>query len=447
MSNIDNQRYEFVGAPSSFWDTVLLHLYVRDSAKKAYSCYSVGDKEGFFDNLTILIQKPISAITAVGNTFLMCREILPAFKSVAIWIPSFTQALSGAGIFLSITQLFLETMGMQRVVSFQAQFIHSPPPETRDPGELKKWAEHTKKIAENMKRGFERLKEQKNGQGLEVNDIDKAIKDLDLIVQLSDVIVNHRDLESQGKAIIDTYINRLDASVQIKNLKLLKKYKEEAEGSEIVTEKLHRRLGIQFVENLSVEDLDGQIETLDNFLGLKKALAQSELAKASSQLELEEVQGQSNQLESNGLGLANAPSELESTRPALQETNKLIETMQIQFEKRKIAHSLGSIASLLMITGFVLSLLGMPHIGLPIMILGSFFGMVRFLFWISCSESEGWKAEPDKWVNSQIDLVKQIFSGIAEWITKHPPVEIVEREKPDNEYSGIAGLFFESKTA
>ena len=384
------ERQDTPLAPSSFWDTVLLHVYIRDHSKKLFSCYSAGDREGFFDNLTILIHKPISAITAIGNLFVLIRELIPTFKSAISWIPPFAQALSGAGVFLSITQLFLETMGMQRVISFQAQFIHSPPPENSDLAKLKKWASHTKKIATTLQNGFKSLNTQDPA-------VKEALDDLHEVLNRCEDILNLNDSNAESARTI--YAMRLEIAVQKRNLKLLKKYKEMADVSETAKEKLHRRLGIQFVNNLSLGTLDKNIAALN-----KLAADLNELAQKVGNLKGKELAA--------GLDPTDYDT-LPDAHNSIKEASAINETMQTQLNKRMVAHSLGSIASLLTMAGCAFSILGMPYIGLPLIVLGSCLGMARFLFWITYSESTGWERETDKWLNNQILTAQEIFSDIA----------------------------------
>lgn len=414
------ESYYIPLAPSSVFDPLFLGVYIRDNYNKVSSCSSSGDREGILDHFTILIQKPISAITAVGNAFLLLREYLPVFKSVVEWIPPFAQALAGAGIFLSITQLFLETVGMQRVVSFQTQFIDSPLPESNDLDKLKKWAKHTKQITEKFRNGFERLDTQKEGKDPAIKE---AIEDLDRILLQCDNVLNLESSNTGGTIAIHAML--LDIAVQKRNLKLLKKYMEQADGNEVIKEKLYRRLGIQFVKNTSVADLQKHITALDTLiLNLSHFVtAQSTGDEWDAGFELSGLPAipkekgkisASKQVNEADFEISKVPEIITNARIDLEKTGKTNESMHTQLTKRKIAHMLGSISSLLMIAGLALTMMGLPQFGLPLMILGSGFGMARFLFWITFSESTGWKPEIGKWIEEQIREVKEILSSIAE---------------------------------
>lgn len=279
---------------------------------------------------------------------------------------------------------------MQRVISFQAQFIHSPPPENSDLAKLKKWASHTKKIATTLQNGFKSLNTKDPA-------VKEALEDLHEVLNHCEAILNLNESHAESTKTICAM--RLEIAVQKRNLKLLKKYKEMADVSETAKEKLHRRLGIQFVNNLSLETLDKNIADLNNL-----AANLDKLAEKVGNLKGKELVA----------GLDPTDSEkLPDTLNSIKEASAINETMQTQLNKRMVAHSLGSIASLLTMAGCAFSILGMPYIGLPLIVLGSCFGMARFLFWITYSESTGWEREIDKWINNQILTAQEIFSDIA----------------------------------
>lgn len=355
-----------------FPDVVKWVSHIFENLSRIVTYHRMGDKEGVRDHSVLLLQKPISAINTLGNLFLLIKEALPFFKASASYVLPLSQTVGGLGLFLSATQFYLEVTTLRRVFAFESRFLlSSSAPKNEDPGDIKKWAEKIKLIAQDLKKRSEEYPDEYPAEDQDA--LQKIIRQAQALIDLSPDTI-----------LLNTHKELLVCLVQKRDIQTLQHYIDQT-TDEAQLERLYRRLGVNFVEEAK--------EKVANSLKELKTI------EANKRVEITE-------------GKALDQDQRELATKTSKAAQSILNSMSIQLLKRKIASSLGSTGAILVFAGIMLSLLGLPWIGLPLLIVGSVLGVGRFLFWVSFSESKDWKPELGAWVRVHVEAIQKALLGL-----------------------------------
>lgn len=377
MTKLNPTEYHIDPIPS-FTDVVTWPSQVKKAFSRMWTYYNSHDYEGFRDHLVLLFQKPISAINTIGNLFILIRESAPFFSSSAHYILPLTFTTGAVGTALCVSQIYLETVALARVLFFESKFINSVAPESEDHREMQQWAKKTVAIVKKLLG--------KEGQTTEA-------KYLESIQSLCEDIL---DPLNQEPEVLSKLKDILTLTIQLHDLSILQNHIQQTD--EKSREELYRRLGVNFVHSMEKE-LGDQIQEI------------SHLIKKNCQPIVRP--GAVDELESLESGKLSDDAKIPERAQGISKTAaKVLKSMHIQMLKRKIAHKLGTWGAAILLAGIITSLF-CPMIGLGLILLGSLIGVARFLFWIGYSESEDWNFELGQWVSLQIEKIQ---SKVKEWV-------------------------------
>jgi hypothetical protein len=419
------------------WGFTDLFTGISDSAaawREAWNAEKKGDKEGFFDQLSIAVQKPASAfnaLTGLGVKIIEAGSFLHWFGDKTFIVP-LSKAVSGLGIILCISEIFLETISLKRSLAFGSQFINSPAPEinvnsdkvTQEENSKKmiKWARKTQLIINQLqsKNPEDRLDEIQGKFEELITAIDKTHDTIELVKEINQKILT-RDLNKLNDQITLALANPAEKA------------------------KLQRRLGVLFfnatttVLNQVMPEINKKIDTQGKLLpdtGLIEDDEGNVLSEKTHQkpppnrgllLGKDEtislIDTSKKMIPDRGLTIGEkgniSSTELEGLTNTLEKAQKTLKKMHIQLKKRQTAYKIGILGATILLGGLAVGITFTvcPLIPIALVLIGTLLGIARFLYWAAYAESDGWENDLGNWAESKVVQIQEhILKPILELV-------------------------------
>ena len=345
------------------------------------SC-AIDDEEGKLDASLRLAQQPFSFLGAVGSLTISAMEIGLFFKSFKFpnYAPYISTLASGLGLALCTLELFCESIGLQRSISFLSKFYYSSPPKLPPLSEI----QNTTEIKEKIIKWAQHLI--KNPESMQV-DLGMAHSQA-LLLQLNRLVTN---LQAEGsflsepevRAETQRFLQQVNDQILLSDLKHLQREYFIVSQSEM--EKIDAIARKKFPE-LSEAELYRKKDGLTSQFLVRKG---SNLARRVQCWFVREL---NEKLEPLIEKLSHPDANIRAL--ARVEAKELLELMDIQSKKKMMAHVIGIIGIVILIAGLIAGLVACPYL-LPIVLLGvgGLFAIARYHFALGYWNSRGWHFE------------------------------------------------------
>jgi len=374
------------------------------------------DPEAWLDASLRLAQQPFSFLSAIAAGAVTILEIGVYFKSFQFqsFLPMANIAASFLGLILCAIELFCESLGLHRAVSFLSNYYSTGSPKLPDFSEMETPEQLKEKLIKWARYNIENPESMQKNLGTERTQA--------IVQQLNGFIA---DLEANGSAL-----SQPEFRAQTQNF--ISQVKEKL----VLTDLMHLRhkyfsispLGLERIDALArhrfpdlsgadLEEKKGEIAT--EFVNRKA----SDLARRVQPWFVRELDEKLDPLIEK---IANGDPQIRAQ--AHQEAVELLDLMDIQAKKKMIAHIIGIIGITIVAAGLIAGMFSCPFI-IPVILLsiGGAIALGRYCFAMGYWNSRGWHFEISECIPKPI---KWVYRKIKELVT----VQEEARTSPRYEY-------------